>query len=216
MLGHGQKVWLYFLLRESTFCCLCSGVWPPPPVLVFIDCLHCWAGGSWLLSNTSYITASVNHPGMFQVRKIQTLTSPLKAPIPGLRSHCSLWYLLSLTPQVFSKGLLLTCGGMSCPGAAPTHGVPPEAQPDTASGVERSRVGVGRADECCTGPSVPYFDDSPSPTNWTHILISTPGLFELSAGTSLAVQWLRLCASSAGLWVPSFVRELSSHMLHGQ
>ena len=94
------------------------GLTPPPAMLVFIDCLHCWAGGFWLLRDTSYITASVNHPGMLQVRKIQTLKSPLKAPIPGLRSHCSLWYLLSLIPQVFSKGILLTCSGTSCPGAA--------------------------------------------------------------------------------------------------
>ena len=190
---------------------------PPPPMLVFIDSLHCWTGGSWLLSDTSYITASVNHPGVLQVRKIQTLKSPLKALIPGLRSHCSLWCLLSLIPQVFSKGLLHTCGGVSCPGAAPTRGVPPETQPDTVSGVERSHVGAGRADECWTGPAIPYFDDSPSsPTNWTHVLISTPGLFEPSVGTSLAGQWLSLCASSAGLRVPSFVRELSPRMLHGQ
>ena len=31
-------------------------------------------------------------------------------------------------------------------------------------------------------------------------------------GTSLVVQWLRLCASTEGAWVRSVVRELRSHM----
>ena len=31
-------------------------------------------------------------------------------------------------------------------------------------------------------------------------------------GTSLAVQWLRLCASNAGAWVQFLVQELRSHM----
>ena len=31
-------------------------------------------------------------------------------------------------------------------------------------------------------------------------------------GTSLAVQWLRLCATTAGAWVQSLVRELGSRM----
>ena len=35
------------------------------------------------------------------------------------------------------------------------------------------------------------------------------------AGTSLAVQWLRLCASNAGAWVQFLVQELRSHMSQG-
>ena len=35
------------------------------------------------------------------------------------------------------------------------------------------------------------------------------------SGTSLAVQWLRLCTSTAGAWVPSLVRELTFHILCG-
>ena len=35
-------------------------------------------------------------------------------------------------------------------------------------------------------------------------------------GTSLAVQWLRLCTSTAEAWVPSVVVELRSHMPHSQ
>ena len=34
-------------------------------------------------------------------------------------------------------------------------------------------------------------------------------------GTSLVVQWLRLCASNAGVRVPSLVGELRSHTLWG-
>ena len=34
-------------------------------------------------------------------------------------------------------------------------------------------------------------------------------------GTSLAVQWLRFCTSSIGVWIQSLVRKLRSHMLHG-
>ena len=188
------------------------GLTPPPPVIVFIGCSHRGASGSWLLSSPSYITVSVNHPGMLQVRKIQTLKSPLKAPIPGLRSHCSLWYFLSLIPQVFSKGLLHTCSGTSCPGAEPTHEVPP----DTANGVERSRVGAGRADGRWTGPPVPYLDDTllhprREPTSLSQLLVLLScqrGLPWQSSGSD--------SVSHAGVWVPSFVRELSSHMLHGQ
>ena len=33
------------------------------------------------------------------------------------------------------------------------------------------------------------------------------------AGNSLVIQWLRLCASIAGMWVSSLVQELRSHML---
>ena len=29
------------------------------------------------------------------------------------------------------------------------------------------------------------------------------------------VQWLRLCASNAGVWIQSLVSELRSHLLHG-
>lgn len=37
-----------------------------------------------------------------------------------------------------------------------------------------------------------------------------------SIWTSLQVQWLRICASTAGgIWVQSPVRELRSHLLHG-
>jgi hypothetical protein len=35
-------------------------------------------------------------------------------------------------------------------------------------------------------------------------------------GTSLAVQWLRLCTSTVGAWVPSLVKELRPHMPHSQ
>ena len=32
--------------------------------------------------------------------------------------------------------------------------------------------------------------------------------------TSLVNQWLRLCTSNTGAWVPSLVRELRSHLQH--
>ena len=35
-------------------------------------------------------------------------------------------------------------------------------------------------------------------------------------GTSLAVQWLRICLPMQGVWVRSLVGELRSHMPHGQ
>ena len=38
----------------------------------------------------------------------------------------------------------------------------------------------------------------------------------VSAGTSLAVQWLRLCLLMQWLWVRSRIRELRLHVLHGQ
>ena len=34
-------------------------------------------------------------------------------------------------------------------------------------------------------------------------------------GTSLVVQWLRICPVKQGMWVPSRVRELRSHILWG-
>ena len=39
-----------------------------------------------------------------------------------------------------------------------------------------------------------------------------PKLFDLE--TALGVQWLGLCASTAGMWVPSLMGELRSYMLH--
>ena len=38
----------------------------------------------------------------------------------------------------------------------------------------------------------------------------------ISSGTSLAVQWLRLCLPMQWLWVRSLVRDLRLHMLRGQ
>ena len=34
-------------------------------------------------------------------------------------------------------------------------------------------------------------------------------------GTSLVVQWLRICFAMQGMWVRSLVRELRFHMLQG-
>ena len=34
-------------------------------------------------------------------------------------------------------------------------------------------------------------------------------------GTSLVVQWLRICLVMQGMWVRSLVRELRSHVLWG-
>ena len=42
-----------------------------------------------------------------------------------------------------------------------------------------------------------------------HLIKDTPG-------TSLAVQWLRLCLPVQGVWVQSLVGELRSHMPHSQ
>ena len=39
---------------------------------------------------------------------------------------------------------------------------------------------------------------------------------DCKTGTSLAVQWLRLCTSSEGIWVRSLVGEVRSRMQHGQ
>ena len=48
---------------------------------------------------------------------------------------------------------------------------------------------------------------------WCHL---THGIKSPYSGTSLAVQWLRLCASNAGgVWVQSLAGELRSHMPHG-
>ena len=38
----------------------------------------------------------------------------------------------------------------------------------------------------------------------------------MGAGTSLVVQWLRLCSPLSGVWVWSLVRELRSHLLWSQ
>ena len=37
-----------------------------------------------------------------------------------------------------------------------------------------------------------------------------------NGGTSLAVQWLRLCLPMQGVWVQSLLGMLRAHMLHGQ
>ena len=43
------------------------------------------------------------------------------------------------------------------------------------------------------------------------------GIFKISfKGTSLAVQWLRLCLLTQGMWVQSLVGEVRSHMPHSQ
>ena len=34
-------------------------------------------------------------------------------------------------------------------------------------------------------------------------------------GTSLVIQWLRICLAMQGMWVRSLVRELRFHMLQG-
>ena len=48
-------------------------------------------------------------------------------------------------------------------------------------------------------------------------LFSLPrGHVKLNLGTSLVVQWLRICLSMQGVWVRSLVGELGSHMPHGQ
>ena len=38
----------------------------------------------------------------------------------------------------------------------------------------------------------------------------------LPVGTSLVVQWLKLHASNAGVWVPSLARQLGSHIVQSQ
>lgn len=45
-----------------------------------------------------------------------------------------------------------------------------------------------------------------------YLSINCDYIKDLSDNTSLAVQWLRLCLLMKGVWVPSLVGELRSHM----
>ena len=49
-----------------------------------------------------------------------------------------------------------------------------------------------------------------------HFTVSTLFLQKERGGSSLTVQWLRLCLPMQGVWVRSLIEELRSHTSHGQ
>ena len=131
-----------------------------------------------------------------------TLWDPMNCSTPGLPVHHQ---LPEFTHPAISSSVVPFS---SCPQSPPASESFPMSQLFTRGG---QSTGVS-----ALASFLPKNTQDWSPLEWTGCISLHRGPYKREDGTSLVIQWLGLCLPMQGAQFRSLVRELRSHMPHGQ